>query len=182
MFLTPEAQVAMLSLIKRARGKRVEYGLQLLLEDDKIYPGKWKWGWPEKILGSFLGIGWFHTHPDPLLRYRHLFREPLAPEPLELSQVDILHIFVSPEHRIMGVGGTETFMVKLVPYGTEESSEVKFVSLVKPVPVSLRAEVLRMLPWIMIFDTPVEGLEGYYELYTFDLTSTRSYPMEVYLG
>jgi len=47
VFLTPEAQVAMLSLIKRARGKKVEYGLQLLLEDDKIYPGKWKWGWPE---------------------------------------------------------------------------------------------------------------------------------------
>ena len=181
VFLTTEAQVAMLNLIKRARGKRVEYGLQLLLEDDKIYPGQWKWGSVERIRASLSGIGWFHTHPEERTRGEIIRGYSLFERPARLSQVDILHIFVSPEHRIIGVGGPEIFLSKLVPYGLEESSEVQFASLVKPVPAALRLDVLRMIPLVAMFEVPVKGIEEYYELHTFDLTSTRSYPMEVCL-
>jgi len=183
VYLTPEAQVAMLDLIKRARGKKVEYGLELLLEGDRIYPGRWKWGSVERIRASFSGIGWFHTHPLERTRGEIIRGEyGLFERPARLSQIDILHIFVSPEHRIIGVGGPEIFQVKLVPYGVEESSEVQFASLVKPIPPTLRAEILAMMPMVAILEVPVKGIEEYYDLYTFDLTGTRSYPIEVYLG
>ena len=183
VLLTVEAQAAMLSLIRRTRGKKVEYGLQLLLDGDRIYPGKWKWGAVERIRASLSGIGWFHTHPEYYPYYYRLRGyKPPPPRPPRLSQVDILHIFVSPEHRIIGVGGTEIYLAKLLPYRTEETSEVQFASLVRPVPISLRADILRMLPLVAALGAPVEGIEEYYELYTFDLTSTRSYPMEVHLG
>ncbi|GAI79808.1 unnamed protein product [marine sediment metagenome] len=189
VLLTVEAQAAMLSLIKRARGKKVEYGLQLLLDEDRIYPGKWKWGSVEKIRASFSGIGWFHTHPmERRMKLapkfaRGLWEEELVERPARLSSIDILHVFVSPEHRIVGVGGTEIFQVKLVPYELEESVEVRFATLVKPVPPVLRLELLGLIPIMAALgDIPVEGIEEYYELYTFDLTSTRSYPMEVHLG
>lgn len=182
VFLTAEVQGAMLDLVKRTKGKKVEYGLQLLLEGDRIYPGGWKWGGVDRIKASFSGIGWFHTHPEyfPLF-YRLGGYKPPPPGPPRLSQVDILHIFVSPEHRIVGVGGTEILLAKLIPFGVEETSEVQFASLVKSVPLSLKADILRMLPLVGTLGVPVEGIEEYYELYTFDLTSTRGYPMEVYL-
>lgn len=182
LYLTAEVQDAMLDLIKRTKGKKVEYGMELLLEDDLIIPGGWKWGAGERIRASEEGIGWFHTHPyRPDVYYRLMKIEPPPPPPPKLSMIDILHILVSPTHRIIGVGGTETFLVKTVPYGLEESSEVQIAILKKKVPPELREEILGIMPMVAALGTPVENIEEYYEVLTFDL-SKRRIPLEVYVG
>lgn len=178
IYITKEAQQAMLDLIRRAKGKKVEYQLELVLEDNKIYPGRTKWGAPEKVRAFETGIGIFHTHPAErrLVEVRPKFRYELIPRLAKLSQIDIIHILVNPKHSLIGVGGTETYLVKTVPYGLEETSDVQFAALVKEYPG--RQELLKMLPMLAALSVPVEGLEEYYRMYEFSL-GPMAVPIEV---
>ena len=174
--LTPEAQESMSSLMRKAKGKRVEYGLQLLLSGDRIYPGQSKRGGTRSMITSgFSGVGWFHTHPfsPPRLgleTYRHFGWEVPSPQPPGLSVVDILHILISLSHRLIGVGSPDY-----------SQKQVQFAALKKGVSPKLRAEVLGLIPLEAMFGVPVAGIEDYVELYYFELGASEV-PMEVYLG
>ena len=175
VFLTKEAQDAMMALIKRAKGKKVEYGLQLILEGDRVYPGNWKWGAPEKIRSSFSGIGWFHTHPRWYTPFSHHTYDIMGwkypqPQPPSLSTIDFIHILISPEHKLIGVGAPDY-----------SEQVVQFANLKRKVPIRLKASLLRAMPLIAMTNAPFEGLEGYYNMYDFELDEDP-FPMEVYLG
>ncbi len=180
VYVTKEAQQAMLDLIRRTKGKKVEYQLELVLEDNKIYPGRTKWGAPERLRAFETGIGIFHTHPAerrlvetrPRVRYEFIHR------PAKLSQVDILHVLISPMHRIIGVAGTETYLVRTVPYGVEETADVQFATLVEEVSPETRKEFLKIIPMVAALGTPVENIEHYFRLHEFSL-GPMAIPMEV---
>lgn len=180
VYITAEAQSAMLDLIKRAKGKKVEYQLELLLEGDKIYPGATKWGAPERLRAFETGIGTFHTHPAErrLVEVRPKVRYELIPRPAKLSQIDILHILVNPRHKLIGVGGTEIYLVRTVPYGIEETSDVQFATLVEGVSPEARKGFLEIMPMVVAFDVPVENIEHYYHIYEFTL-GRRPIPIEI---
>lgn len=165
VYITAEAQSAMFDLIKRAKGKKVEYQLELLLEGDKIYPGRTKWGAPERLRAFETGIGIFHTHP------RRVFHLP------SLSTIDILHILVSP-HKIIGMAVPETYLVRTVPYGIKETADVQFATLVEEVSPKARKGFLEIMPMVVAFDVPVENIEHYYHIYEFTL-GRRPIPIEI---
>jgi len=124
------------------------------LEGNKIYPGRWKWGAPEKLRAFEGGIGIFHTHPGRT--------------EAKLSDIDILHILISP-HKIIGVGIPETYLVRTVPYGLKETSDVQFATLVEEVSPEARRGFVQMMPLVAALNVPVEGIEHYYRLYNFAL-------------
>lgn len=163
VYITKEAQRAMLELVKRAKGKKAEYQLELLLEGNKVYPGASKWGAPERLRAYRTGIGVFHTHPTPLRA--------------ELSSIDLLHLLISP-HRIIGVAKPETYLVKTVPYGLEETADVQFAALVEEVSPESRRGFLDIMPMVVALSVPVENIEHYFRLYEFSL-GPMAVPVEV---
>jgi len=170
----------MLDLVRQAKGKKVEYQLELVLEGDKIYPGRWKWGAPGRLRAFETGIGIFHIHPAErrLVETRPRIRYELVHRSANLSQIDILHILVNPKHKLIGVGGTETFLVKTVPYGLEETSDVQFATQVEEVAPEARKGFLDIMPTVAALDVPVENIEHYFKLYEFSL-GPMAIPVEV---
>jgi len=166
VFITKEAQQAMLELVKHARGKKVEYQLQLLLKDNKIYPGQWKHGAPDHLL-ALPGFGIFHTHPE-------------RPERLgqRLSDIDIIHLLVG-SHKIIGVSTSTVYLVRTAPpYDVIETVDVQFAALIKEYPEEEKSRLIRLIPLVATTGAPVKGLEEFYRIYEFSL-GPIAVPIEV---
>ncbi len=169
----------MLELCKRARGKKVEYGMPLSIQNGEVVAGDIKWGWPEKMIlrASEPLSGLFHVHPDVLRPQfvwkdvdaertaKNLERKIIEREP-ELSDVDKLRLLLDDKLVLIGVG---------VPY----RNYIKIITQVKELPIEEQESLKNILPLVAGMGVPVEGIGEFFKEYTISLDDEKPNYIEV---
>jgi len=172
-YLTIECQRAIIALIKRAIGRKSEYGLDLWRSGtSEIAPGKWARGYPALApLPHPWAIGQFHTHV-PMEIHKIL----IAPSEYELSPGDILNTLIFPNYMMTGLAVPP---ISKVPDWELEKWRVKFVTRAKEFPPPLLEAARLILPGA-IRRFVEQRIKGYYTIYDFNLDTTRRIPLEIF--
>jgi len=190
--LSAETKQAMLGLCRRAKDKKVEFGMILPVVNNESIAGPTKWGRPnhvlfEPLLGALEApYGTFHTHP---------FED--APE---LSDADRMYLLLHDPCLFMGVGNPyhncAQVAAKRKPVGPELKKRLE-----KLAPVSIGINLVDLslflntpeeimdffdgegLPWLRRelekAGGPIEGIAQYFRDYTIYLDDGKPSYIEV---
>lgn len=149
VYLPLETQKAMSNLLIRAKAHwgMMEYGFELFLQGQNLYPGSAKRGYKGQIASSLTttATGFFHTHP---MNY----------DPPYFSETDTVDIFLRPHRRLLGVGHPEYSV-----------AEVSFIALTKAPSEDLVYSIVDNLPGILDEGVHMHELEEYYVMHRFTL-------------